>query len=564
MTHLSEDAFALKVKKINGDIGTTIAKAPNVELLLLPLYENLESVPKKLYEALNNFLLNGNEKSTYLLFTSPIFAVDYCSKLPPGIQYKLWTAIQTEYKNDSASKLKKNHSALLVFTKYKGSLRHTRTRMAYTYCPACSKTTKDYGGKKHLYHEFGTMLSDVWRNVSFKEGEYPKQIIGILKDLFGLEDYKYLNVYDERELYKSMNKPHVYKSFPKKINNPGSNEILYNGDCMQYLKTIPENSIDFCFADPPYNLMKKYNNFDDGIDIKKYFEWCDSWLCELGRVIKPNRVVAVLNIPQWCIRHFKYLSTVLDYYDWIVWEGLGLPVRMIMPAHYSILCFSKGKPKNISLLSKDSSIEEKYIKSFSNNYCLRPNCIKERKKQGANDSEYITNLWWNIHRLKHNSKRADHPCQLPPLFMLRLISLFTSENEIVLDPFNGVGTTTLSAKMLNRKYIGIELSEYYNNIAISRHQELSNGLDPFRRMINNIPNAKNSRVARLKKQEYKIDKKTLQLEVKRIKNIIGKIPDRKDVVMYAKYPIEYYDNYFVDWGEVTAAARTTGMTEYKS
>jgi site-specific DNA-methyltransferase (adenine-specific) len=88
-------------------------------------------------------------------------------------------------------------------------------------------------------------------------------------------------------------------------------------------------------------------------------------------------------------------------------------------------------------------------------------------------------------------------------------------------------------------------------------------MDPFRKMANNIPHSKNSRVARLIKQEYKIDKKTLQLEVKRIKNEIGKIPDRKDVVMYAKYPIEYYDSYFVDWGEVTAAARTTGMKEYK-
>ena len=309
--------------------------------------------------------------------------------------------------------------------------------------------------------------------------------------------------------------------------------------------------------------MKKYNNFDDGIDIKQYFEWCDSWLYELGRIVKPNCIVAILNIPQWCIRHFKYLATILDYYDWIVWEGLSLPVRMIMPSHYSIICFSKGKPRDLSLISKKSFLEDKYIKSFSNNYCMRPGCIKERNSLGVNDSEYITNMWWNIHRLKHNSNRADHPCQLPPLFMLRLITLFTNENEIVLDPFNGVGTTTLSAKMLNRKYIGIELSKYYHDIAVLRHQELSNGIDPFRKIINNIPKAKNSRVSRLKKQDYIISKKTLQLEVKSIKNKIGRIPDRTDVIMHSKYPIEYFDNYFIDWGEVTAAARTTGMKEYK-
>jgi len=563
MTHLSENVLPLKVKEINDDIENVMSKIPSAEFIILPFYENLQSVPEKLYNVINNFIFNGDEKSTFLLLTSPIFAVDYCSKLPANIHYKLWIAIQTEFKKNDESNLKNNHSALLVFTKYKGSLRHTKTRMAYTYCPVCSKTTKDYGGKKHLYHEFGTLLSDVWRNIIFKEDEYPEQIIDILKDLFGLEEYKFLNVYDQRENYKSLSKPYIYKSFPKKINVLDNNELLYNGDCIQYLKSIPDNSIDFCFADPPYNLMKKYNNFDDGINIKNYFEWCDTWLCELGRIIKPNCTVAILNIPQWCIRHFKYLSTILDYQDWIVWEGLSLPVRMIMPAHYSIICFSKGKPRDLSLLSRNIALEDKYTKTFSNNFCLRPNCINERKKLNVNDTEYITNLWWNIHRLKHNSNRVDHPCQLPPLFMLRLISLFTSENETVLDPFNGVGTTTLSAKILNRKYIGIELSEYYHNIAILRHQELVNGIDPFRKIINNIPSSKNSRVERLKKQEYKVDKKTLQLEIKRIKNEIGKIPDRKDVIIYAKYPIEYYDNYFVDWGEVTAAARTTGMTEYK-
>ena len=95
MTHLSENAFTLKVKKINDDVENIIAKMPNVELIILPFYENLESIPPKLYDILNNFMSNGNENSTFLLFSSPIFAVDYCSKLPAGIHYKLWIAIQT-------------------------------------------------------------------------------------------------------------------------------------------------------------------------------------------------------------------------------------------------------------------------------------------------------------------------------------------------------------------------------------------------------------------------------------------------------------------------------------
>ena len=91
--------------------------------------------------------------------------------------------------------------------------------------------------------------------------------------------------------------------------------------------------------------------------------------------------------------------------------------------------------------------------------------------------------------------------------MYRLISLFTNENEFVLDPFNGAGTTTLTAQQLNRKYIGIELSEYYHNLTSQRHKELSSGCDPFRKINDDMPKAKNSRVARIKKQKYESEQK---------------------------------------------------------
>ena len=55
----------------------------------------------------------------------------------------------------------------------------------------------------------------------------------------------------------------------------------------------------------------------------------------------------------------------------------------------------------------------------------------------------------------------------------------------------------------------------------------------------------------------------MQLEIRTISKLIGHIPTKEDVTKHSKYPIEYYENYFMDWGEVTAAARTTGMTEFK-
>ena len=285
----------------------------------------------------------------------------------------------------------------------------------------------------------------------------------------------------------------------------------------------------------------------------------------MTRILKPGRICSILNIPLWSIRHYEYLIKILNFHDWIVWEGLGLPVRMIMPAHYTILSFSRGTPRKLpGIIRKDHNpLEITSLKSLKENYCARATCLKQRKTSNIKDKDMITNLWWDIHRLKHNSRRVDHPTQLPPKLMYRLISLYTYENEIVLDPFNGTGTTTLSAAQLNRRYIGIELSDYYFRISKQRHNELSLGIDPFRKN-NKTPKSKNSRVQRLKKQNYVISKKALQLEIKKITQQIGHIPTREEVQTLSQYPFKYYENYFIDWGEVCAAARTTGMSEHKN
>jgi len=406
-------------------------------------------------------------------------------------------------------------------------------------------------------------MSDVWHDITVDFEQYPKEVEIRLADLFGLPKYKRLNIYDQRVYYKPTNKKHTYRKFSQTENDYAHNSILLNGDCIEQLKKIPDNSIDFCFADPPYNLKKKYEGWDDGIDVQKYFEWCDQWLNELARVLKPGRTLAVLNIPQWCIRHFKHLYTILDYQDWIVWEGLSMPVRMIMPAHYSILCFSKGKPRVLPALERkiNSFLEYKASYAIKENYCIRPNCTTKRRHLKIKDSEFVANIWYDIHRLKHNSRRVDHPCQLPPMFMYRLISLYTNEGESILDPFNGAGTTTLAAQQLKRKYVGIELSEYYHNITTQRHIELTKGLDPFRKVNDDKPKVKNSPVERLKKQKYTVSKKVLQLEIKNISKQLGHIPTKDEVKQLSKYPFEYFENYFISWGEVTAAARTTGMNE---
>lgn len=563
--HLSENSIILTARNIQGNLTEKRSTEPNVEFIILPYYKTLEEIPEKdnLFKQIKDFISRTDKHSTIAILTSSIFAIDFCTQLKNDSYLKLWIAVKLTNPIERENYLSDSHAALLIITRYKESLNHTKTRIGYTYCPFCDKTTKDYGGKKHLYNEFGTLMSDVWRDITVDFENYPNDIINRLCDLFGLPQYSFVNVYDQRDYYKHTSEKHLFGKYSDTDNIYSESSILLNGDCIEELKKIPDNSIDFCFADPPYNLNKKYESWDDGIDIQKYFDWCDQWLSELARVLKPGCTLAVLNIPQWCIRHFRHLNTILDYQDWIVWEGLGFPVRMIMPAHYSILCFSKGKPKPLPALVREqnSLFEVKATDMLMEDFCIRSNCITKRKRLKIKDTIFASNIWSDIHRLKHNSRRVDHPCQLPPMFMYRLISLFTNEGDFVLDPFNGAGTTTLTAQQLKRKYVGIELSEYYHNITSQRHKELDEGLDPFRKIIDNKPKAKNSPVGRMKKQKYKVSKKVLQLEIKNIFKQLGHIPTRDEVTQNSNFPIEYFDNYFISWGEVTAAARTTGMTE---
>ncbi|HMV50046.1 MAG TPA: hypothetical protein PKD31_20045, partial [Blastocatellia bacterium] len=100
----------------------------------------------------------------------------------------------------------------------------------------------------------------------------------------------------------------------------------------------------------------------------------------------------------------------------------------------------------------------------------------------------------------------------------------------------------------------------YHELALSRHEEIAAGLDPFRKAERALT-AKNSSVPRLTKQKYAVPKKTLQLEVKRIAQELGHLPTRDEVIHYGRHPIAYYDQYFISWGEVCAAARNTGMSE---
>lgn len=617
MTHLSEGARPLAPKYIpiqsSEDLSKEAHGFTDVCVLILPP----SAEPNEYKSALHGIgaivaELAGElgPEATLITVGETIDLVQVQAAMSPAVRYQHWIAIKrTLPKWIGNRSLPNHHFGALIHTRYKQSLRHAKTRIEYTYCPACNKTTKDYGGKKHTYHRYGTLTSDVWRDIPCDlEGDVTP-IVTRFRDLFGITPYNELLVLDCRQMdlermpveYSvrpewnvsfgvGRDVPAGYGIEPHPVPQPSLLQLadhsltpveitnnalpsalidqVLHGDCLEWLRKIPDDTVDLVFADPPYNLGKKYRGYTDDLEIREYFDWCDRWIAELARVLKPGHTCAVLNIPLWAIRHFLFMDSILQFQNWIAWDALAFPVRLIMPAHYTILAFSKGEPRELPGLvgqAKWTDVQSapdafKSLEPLAEGYCLRSNCVRKRRAARIDDRGPLTDLWWDIHRLKHNSRRVDHPTQLPPHLMYRLISIFTRPGEIVLDCFNGAGTTTLTAHQLGRHYIGIEKSQQYCDVAKNRHAEIIRGLDPFRKAKRKLT-AKNSPVPRLPEQKYEVPKKTLQLEVKRVAGALGHLPTREELAQHGKYPIRYYDEYFVSWGEVCAAARTTGMTE---
>ncbi len=240
---------------------------------------------------------------------------------------------------------------------------------------------------------------------------------------------------------------------------------IYLGDCLDVLHTIPNDSVDMTFADPPFNLNKKYSSYKDRKSIETYLDWCKQWLGEMVRVTKPTGSILVHNIPKWLTYYASFLNEVADFKHWISWDAMSTPLgKTLMPTHYGILFYAKDKKLN-----------KFYEVRYPHKRCRKCKVLLKDyggKKSGLHPfGPLVSDVWTDLHRIKHAKKRDEHPCQLPETILERLILMTTDEDDIILDPFNGTGTTVIAAKKLGRKYIGIEIDQEYVTIAEEKLKE---------------------------------------------------------------------------------------------
>ena len=297
----------------------------------------------------------------------------------------------------------------------------------------------------------------------------------------------------------------------EKIPNNLINSIVL-GDCLEVIKRIPDESIDVTFADPPFNLKKIYNNYNDKKTNEEYLVWCKQWLKEMVRVTKPAGSIFVHNIPKWLIYFATYLNEIAIFRHWIAWDAMGAPLgKTLLPNHYGILYYVKSehyKFYDIRGFHKRCRVCSYLLKDYGG-----------KKDQLHHFGPIVADVWTDIHRIRHKTRRDEHPCQLPVHLLERLLLMSSDEGDIVLDPFVGTGTTAVAAKKLGRAYIGIDIDANYVEITKEKLRQVNpTTLDGcyasiFLKRIVTIRDKDWNKV----KKYFEIPKQPIELERKEIK-----------------------------------------------
>jgi len=318
--------------------------------------------------------------------------------------------------------------------------------------------------KRIKSHSISNLLTTILDNIVLK--------IDAIKS-YGLKDKKriFVGYNKERKVKerkeKEINRNQYYyakdNNFSKEnvpIPKEYENKIIC-GDSYDVLRKLPDNCVDLIFTSPPYNFGLDYESNDDAHYWNNYFNKLFKIFDECIRVLKyGGRIVVNIQplfsdyIPSHHIISNYFMSKKLIWKGEILWEK----------NNYNCKYTAWGSWKS------PSSPYLKYTWEF-----LEIFAKGTLKKEGDSNKVDITDdefkKWvvakWSIAPEK-NMKDYNHPAMFPKELALRVLKLFSFQNDLILDPFNGVGTTTYIAKISNRRYLGIDISKEYCEKAKNR------------------------------------------------------------------------------------------------
>ena len=263
----------------------------------------------------------------------------------------------------------------------------------------------------------------------------------------------------------------AYEYYKKDFENT-NNELdkkfinkIHRADSLELIKKFPDNCIDIVLTSPPYNFGINYENTNDVNIWEDYFEKLFNIFKECVRVLKDSGRMIINVQPMFS----DYIPTHHLISNFFLKEGLIWKGEIIWEKNnYNCKYCTWGSWKS------PSSPYLKYSWEFVEIFC-KNSLKKEGEKNNIDIEAEEFKKWvygkWSI-APERNMKKYKHDAMFPEELVKRLLKLFSYKNDIVLDPFNGVGTTTKVAKQLSRKFIGIDISEEYCKTAESRINEV--------------------------------------------------------------------------------------------
>ncbi len=241
----------------------------------------------------------------------------------------------------------------------------------------------------------------------------------------------------------------------------GDKFAIYNCDCLEAMKKLPEKLINLTVTSPPYNIGKEYENI---LSLKEYLNWCEKWISQVYHITVADGAfwlnLGYLSIPG------RAKAVPIPYLLWdkipffliqeVVWNyGAGVAgKKFLSPRNEKFLWYAKDENNYVFNLDdiRDPNVE---YPNQRKNGKLRCNTI------GKNPSDV-----WQIAKVTSGKNRASperspHPAQFPRDLVDRIIKGFSNEGDLILDPFIGSGTTAEAALIYNRYVIGFEINENY-------------------------------------------------------------------------------------------------------
>lgn len=231
------------------------------------------------------------------------------------------------------------------------------------------------------------------------------------------------------------------------------NKIII-GDSEEVLKKFPENCIDLIFTSPPYNFGRDYKEHNDEINWSDYFEKLFRIFKECIRILKYGGRI-VVNVQPMFSDYVPTHHIISNFFmgNKLIWKGEILWEKCNYHCKYTTWGSWKS-PSNPYL-----KYSWEFLEIFSKG--TLKHCGKSYNIDiTADEFKKWIYAKWEI-MPEHNMKKYGHPAMFPEELAKRVIKLFSYKGDVVLDPFNGVGTTCVVAKMLGRKYVGMDISKEY-------------------------------------------------------------------------------------------------------